>query len=453
MIQKQHTQIMINGEPIPPDSIYDVQLYSSIWEILPKLSFKIIDPTGNILANLSITQGSEVRVSIVDVANHNESFVTSGSDSENEKALDIEKLKSLFYVETKPGDFAPTKFIIKEIFNGFEYSSSNPTAGYIQIECVQAWDLYVNSNLDAYRGKISEVIKTVLQNSIKFNGLDLSKIDDLNYFSNSSDSGATIRHGAGLSDLEFVENLLKYLTVQEEPGYFYIDIFGRPRIANFNQMLNKKSEIFAFIYKNLNEGQQSILNQLLEESQASNKIPIENIICEFGQNKNITNLIRYYSTLNIMNYSQMNSGILESDAVLKVKEKDDRKWAIPFNQLQFYSMPSTKFSLSPLWESDYDKGLLRTNAFKSSDNLIAAKIQMNYFSEDVSVGDSLELFSPGPGVNVHWINGRWVIAETNYFVKKDSNGKDIGCVMDMTLIRRAVPLSKNSSIADSAALV
>lgn len=457
MIEKPHTQIIINEKKIRPNDIYDINLYTSIWETLPKLSFKLNDPTGKLLAELNIVEGALVILATIDTSYHNES-VTLEENPENDEEIaqrNRAAFEDLYFVEPFDTDFFPTPFVIKEIFTGFE--GSNPNAGFIQIECVQSWDLFVNPNQNGYNGKISEIIKKVLSDTIDNAKIDKSEINgessnNINYLNDSSDDGKTIRHSAGLVDIDFIEQrLLPYLNIQEKPGYFFIDAFRRPHISNFDLMFSSKPEVLLYNTKNINNEQAEHLGNLIQSSGCSEFIPISDIVCEFGQNKNYSNILCTYMTGRTLNIIESKNSIIQSSFISE--GHDDA--ITPFNINQYYSVPASRFSLSPNFVPADDKLLLKNNAFKDADRNIVAKIKVNYISEKLRVGDTIEYYTPYLGGKIHWLNGRWVVGAITYQILKDSSGKDIQNSMELTVIRKFIPWKspEKSSIENAGALL
>ena len=81
MLVEPHTQLAIDKIAINPNNIYDVTLETSIWEILPTLSFTIKAITGAELAQFKIRIGSLVEVSTLDASTHQETISLSTNNS------------------------------------------------------------------------------------------------------------------------------------------------------------------------------------------------------------------------------------------------------------------------------------------------------------------------------------------------------------------------------------
>ena len=99
MLVEPHTQLAIDKIAINPNNIYDVTLETSIWEILPRLSFKIKDITGAELAQFKIRIGSLVEVSTLDASTHQEtiSLSTNNSSEYSEDDLSLFKICIMFH--------------------------------------------------------------------------------------------------------------------------------------------------------------------------------------------------------------------------------------------------------------------------------------------------------------------------------------------------------------------
>jgi hypothetical protein len=448
MLIEPHTQLAIDKIAIDPNNIYDVTLETSIWEILPKLSFKIKDITGSELAKFKIRIGSLVEVSTLDASTHKETITLSTNEPAEYNEDDLQLLKNMYYVPPKDGDFYPTFFVIKDIFNGFEYSS--PNAGFIQVECIQAWDLFINKKDAGYKSKISDIIKQVVKDSNRNNGIKLDKIDDTEYFAQSSDSGEVIRHSAGLCDLDFIkERLLPYLNINKKDAHFFIDIFGYPHLTNYELMYSKNPKIFAYLKNNLNSKQSELLGSAIESTSAEDKFPIEDIKIALGRAENPFGIYNLYSITKMGKNLNSTTAVINDDFISENRVVEDKgKEFIPISMPVFNSTQSSQFSVIPRWYCDSDKLLLTRTLEHLGEKRIEAQIEINYFSESLKVGDTLELFSSYSGGQSHWINGKWIVTKVKYFMMKDEYGKDTKNKMIISLMRRSVWVSKKDSSID-----
>ena len=447
MLVEPHTQLAIDKIAINPNNIYDVTLETSIWEILPRLSFKIKDITGAELAQFKIRIGSLVEVSTLDASTHQETISLSTNNSSEYTEDDLKLIQNMYYVPPKDGDFCPTLFVVKDIFNGFEYNS--PNAGFIQVECVQAWDLFINKKDAGYKSKISDIIKQVLKDSNRNNGIKLDKIDDKEYFAQSSDEGIVVRHSAGLCDLDFIkERLLPYLNVNKKYAHFFIDIFGYPHLTNYELMYSKNPKIFAYLKDNLNAKQSELLSSAIESTSAEDKFPIEDIKIALGRTDNPFGIYNLYSIIKMGKNLNSVSSVINDEFISENRVVEDKgKDFIPISMPVFNSTQSSQFSVIPRWYCDSDRLLLTRTLESTSEKRIEAQIEINYFSESLKIGDTLELFSSYSGAKGHWINGKWIITKIKYFMMKDEYGKDVKNKMIISLMRRSVWVSsKNSSI-------
>lgn len=448
MLIEPHTQLAIDKIAIDPNNIYDVTLETSIWEILPKLSFKIKDITGSELAKLKIRIGSLVEVSTLDASTHKETITLSTSNPAEYNEDDLKLLKNMYYVPPKDGDFYPTFFVVKDIFNGFEYSS--PNAGFIQVECVQAWDLFINKKDAGYKSKISDIIKQVIKDSNRNNGIKLDEIDNTEYFAQSSDNGEVIRHSAGLCDLDFIkERLLPYLNINKKDAYFFIDIFGYPHLTNYELMYSKNPKIFAYLKNNLNAKQSELLGSAIESTSAEDKFPIEDIKIALGRTENPFGIYNLYSITKMGKNLNSVTAVINDDYISENRVVENKgKDFIPISMPVFNSTQSSQFSVIPRWYCDSDKLLLTRTLEHLGEKRIEAQIEINYFSESLKVGDVLELFSSYSGAQSHWINGKWIITKVKYFMMKDEYGKDTKNKMIISLMRRSVWVNKKDSSID-----
>lgn len=448
MLIEPHTQLAIDKIAIDPNNIYDVTLETSIWEILPKLSFKIKDITGSELAKFKIRIGSLVEVSTLDASTHKETITLSTNEPSEYNEDDLRLLKNMYYVPPKDSDFYPTLFVVKDIFNGFEYSS--PNAGFIQVECIQAWDLFINKKDAGYKSKISDIIKQVVKDSNRNNGIKLDKIDDTEYFAQSSDSGEVIRHSAGLCDLDFIkERLLPYLNINKKDAFFFIDIFGYPHLTNYELMYSKNPKIFAYLKNNLNAKQSELLGSAIESTSAEDKFPIEDIKIALGRTDNPFGIYNLYSITKMGKNLNSTTAVINDDFISENRVVEDKgKEFIPISMPVFNSTQSSQFSVIPRWYCDSDKLLLTRTLEHLGEKRIEAQIEINYFSESLKVGDILELFSSYSGAQSHWINGKWIITKVKYFMMKDEYGKDTKNKMIISLMRRSVWVNKKDSSID-----
>lgn len=452
MLIEPHTQIAIDKIPIDPNNIYDVTIESSLWEILPKLSFKIKDMTGSELAKFKIRIGSLVEISTLDCTIHKETITLSTNNTSEYTEEDLKALQSMHYVPPKDGDFYPTLFVVKDIFNGFEYNS--PNAGFIQVECIQAWDLFVNKKDTGYKSKISDIIKQVLKDSNKNNGLKLDKLDDTEYFAQSSDNGEVVRHSAGLCDLDFIkERLLPYLNVNKKDAHFFLDIFGYPHLTNYEMMFSKNPKIFAYLKDNLNNKQAELLTKAIESTSAEDKFPIEDIKIGLGRADNPFGIYSFYSFIKLGKTLPCLNGVTNDDFISEKRTSENGKDFIPISNPVFNSTQTSQFSAIPRWYCDSDKMLLFNSLEHFSEKRVEAQIEINYFSESLRIGDTLELFSSYSGSQSHWINGKWIVTKIKYFMMKDEYGKDVQNKMIITLMRRSIWVSKKDSSIDVPAMM
>lgn len=449
-----HTQIIIdNGDVasrIPPADVFDVNIVTSMWEITPRLSFKLKDPTGARFAKLNILIGSIVRIAIVDADSsvHNEQVSLDSNLSTNAAtASDLQKLESLYWVEpNKKYDFIPTTFIVKDFFNGFEYAS--PSAGFIQVNCIQSWNFFLERNDRGYRGKISEIIKEVLKNSSKLNGINKENLDDTEYFSSSSDEGRVIRHSAGISDKEFIEkNLIPYLNVQNEPGYFFIDVFGNARLTSLIKLENSNIKGFGYIRGKMRDSETELLSKKIEESGAQFKFPIDSFKCSFGEVDNISSILNFSSFQRVGSYLQGIISVQEDEYFTSERANESFANLVPISRKNFAGAHSSEFNLNPTWYCDDDKISLKVNTEIYEERRVLAEIETGFISNTLKVGDKIELFSPySDSEESHWLSGSWIIGRIEYKVEKDSTGADIKDSMKITLARRSIPVTKMTSV-------
>jgi len=446
-----HTQLIIDDNlRIPPSDVYDVTLTTSIWSLTPTLSFKLKDQTGARFAKLHILIGSVIRIAIVDadMSAHNEVVPLENSPNNGLSDNDRENIEKLYWVKpNEDTDFIPTTFVVKEFFNAFEYSA--PNAGFIQVNCVQSWNFYLEKKNSGYRGKISEIIKEVLKNSNSHNGIKKDSLDDSELFSSSSDDGEVIRHSAGICDKEFIEkNLVPYLNVNGEPGYFFIDAFGNARCTNLSKLENANVKALGFIRAGLKDKDNEQLADMLNSSGADFKFPIDSIKCALGQTDNISGLINSSSFIRVGTTLNTMGGTLQEDYITSDRtfNSGKGKFVVPISRRNFFACHASEYNFNPYWCCDTDKNLLRINAAKGTEKRVLAEIETGYISNTLKVGDVIQLYGAYAGDEYYWIRGKWTIGRIEYHIEKDMRGADIRDSMKITIFRRGIPADEKSSI-------
>ena len=206
------TLLEIDSQVIDSRNYYDLQVYSSIKNALPILTFKLRDDTGVYWNELNFSVGSVVRFA---------------------------------YVETNLGDKEPnvsytTKFIIQKLYNGFEINNKETMGGYVQVTCIQAWNYFGDYTSHAYDcQKMSDLIKTICKSAKP--GSDIYVADE--NFTTSTDSGS-IRYKSAISDLGFItEKLLPFTMIDSSNALFYVNRIGAVHLSGYNTLYSKSEKL------------------------------------------------------------------------------------------------------------------------------------------------------------------------------------------------------------------
>ena len=428
MLVNINTLLEIDDEVISYKDYYDIQVYSSIRDHLPILSFKLKDHTGVYWKELNFSVGSKVRVFYV------------GTNGEEKQEI-----------------YPTTKFIIKDMYDGFELNNNNTMSGFIQVNCVQAWSYYEDSTPHAYNcQKIGDLIKSICKNAKS--GAELNVIDE--NFSSTSDSGS-IRYKVGCSDYEFItQMLLPFTMVDASNSLFYVDRMSKVHLSGFNTLYSASpktvicpdvTEIPGGI-----EGLKSIKNKLNLESHA-NYVSIEANIAQDPRSKDqLKQRIYIYDHQNESTKIGIQTPGINSGA-------DSDKVAKSFTPIKDSIMRSVDSTSSfYIANRTFEEQIAAArNTLSSTNNLLSIPVYIGTFYPNINIGDTVYLWIPSTksptdelnedGTNkltdkakTHWLSGKWLIS-SEAIITGDTNTVGIR----YTLIRPTFDISKEStSLAD-----
>lgn len=390
------TLLEIDGQIIDTRCYYDIQIFSSIKTILPILTFKLKDETGTFFSELDFSVGSTVRVYYVEITDDN-----SG--------------KAMIYPSTK--------FFIKNLYDGFEINNNNSMGGFIQVNCVQAWELYGDYTPHAYNSqKISDLIKQICKNSMKNAEL---VVEDANFVT-SFDSGS-IKYKTGCSDYEFIsKKLLPYTIVDSGNSLFYVNKFGEVHLSGFNTLYSAKEKILIAPNLETIEGGTTSLGVILKEKnlmQYANYVSIEaNIAANEDTLKQLKQKVYIYDNQNeSTKIGTQSPSINTGSDSIKIKQT-----FTPIKDFIINDINAT----GVFYKSNHmleEQIAAARNTLISTNNMLSISVYIASYVPEVNIGDTVFLWIPprekildklnddgslvlDTNKKTHWIVGKWLVA-------------------------------------------
>lgn len=418
MSNQPYIAIKINGELVE-QTVYDISIHSSLKEILPTASFKIIDNSGMQFSQLKgCLLGSQVNFGL-----------TKGEDV----------------------IWSSTAFYIKYVFDGCE-SDKSYLAGAIQIFCEHSWNLYADRTQHAYKPqKISETIKQLTDDFVTSKGKSLNVSYNKKDIQESSETSTFPRYRCGESEVEFIrKELLPILQMDGVNGFFFMDHKGAIKLKSFSKLWKEAEK--ALISSKENSYSTAELEQMDEYA------------------KNTLNLkTRYfYDDIDILvgkttdYFEEFNKGvnfeipdtttgyiqITDSYSGPRAKTTFLAKLPIIGEQLKYFGKTKVD-SFSNVVVSD----AIGMECAKQSElnDLFTLHINLpNQIVENLSVGDTIYLYTKDNKQGDrkrHWTSGKWLISELD--IIKPEAGLSTPIYTNLTLIRPTFGVLNDKSTVDS----
>lgn len=420
------TILEIDGEIIDFRQYYDIQIYSSINNALPILTFKLSDETGKMWSNLNFSVGSNVRVY----------YSSDGSDTS-----DVQVLPS-------------TKFIIQKLYNGFEYNNNQSMSGYIQVTCAQAWQFYGDYTPHAYNcKKLGNLIKDICDDILPQAEIH---VEDEN-FTQSTDSGS-IRYKTGDSDLEFItRKLLPFTIVDHSNALFFVNKSGYVHLSGFNTLFSAQENLLICPDIDDQVGSLEALSQVLESKNIKRYLRYLTIEADIAPSEGVFEQLK--NKLYLYDSANEKTNIGTQMPAINVGSDSDtvKKTYTPIKNVLMDDIDYTSsfYVGNRLLEEQIAAA---RNGLVSTNDLFRIVITVPNFVSDVSIGDTVFLWIPPEKridddksnddgtphltdkVKSHWLNGKWLI-QSEAVVSLKSNQ----IAVRYTLIRPAFYLDVNTS--------
>lgn len=429
-----YTLLEVGGEIIDTKEYFDVQMFSSINQTLPKLTFKLRDIKGEFWKRLSFSIGSTVRV-----------YYT---DRQNEKS---------------EGEMLPTcPFTITKMFNGYEYKNEF-MGGYVQVWAEQSWRFYGDYTAHAYpEKKMSELIKDVCKDSAK-QGADGSSgsltgliVKDEN-FENSTDTGS-IRYKTAISDIDFLEQKILPITMIDSSNVlFYVDKLGIVHLTSFSKLYNKKEKVC--LHQDMEDsGEEEKLIQAIENKDIKDHSSILRMSTTIGDSPKCVDELnsRLYLYNNLTGKTFIGNQTLSVSSGKNIGDVYKTYTPVKTNITDGASSPtSTTYYANRSFE---DQVALARNNLIATNDIFSTTVEFPNMITNLNVGDTIFLWTPNltnyeekangkvesSERKVHWLSGKWLVANEALITVSTST-----VVTKLKLIRPTFYFNKNrTSLAD-----
>lgn len=419
MFLRPEFNIVIDGEPINHNKIYDISIYNSIDKTLPELVFKLVDSESDYIDAFRIHIGSTVSVKVLDVvgeSNSNENF---------------------------PLSISFCSFAVTQIYDGFE--ANNGRGGFIQVWCTQSWKLYGNYKGQAFAPqKISEIIKTVCKDA---NPLAEITVVDEN-INSTSDVGSIPRFKCAESDIDFIENkLIPYTNIDNGNCFFFVNLYGGVYLKSFQSMSSKDCSIL--IAPKASEQNPQVADMIkshLEKGKIKVAYETAGLDITVG-NQDIEKMLGHLKERCLIYNNSTGKTYAGVQTIAMAMGKNSGKFyanKVPFNEFKLASVEAT--STKVFHNRHFDDALAMSfNEDLQVEDIFRLNVTVPSIVDDAVIGDTAEVITTIKNLIglkdesvetkdkkkiISWLNGKWIIKAIQY--NMDSNKQ---CSTSLELIR------------------
>ena len=389
------TLLEIDNQIIDSRNYYDLQVYSSINNALPILTFKLRDDTGIYWNELNFSIGSVVRFA----------YLECTSDGTPTKVS------------------YTTRFIIQKLYDGFELNNTETMGGYVQVNCIQAWNFYGDYLPHAYNcQKLGDLIKKICSNIKPEAGITV----DSKNFEKSEDSGS-IRYKTAMSDLEFItQRLLPFTSVDDSNALFYVNRTGVAYLSGFNTLYSKSEKLVICPTIDGIIGAEKELDAIKTKKNIKIHSPYISIESNIASNNDVIAQLKQKTYL----YNHKDEEVIVGNQSLTIKlGKDAKKVKRTYTPVKktIIERPDATGTFCYLHRNYEEQVALAKNRLISTNNLLSVEVYLGSFFPEVQIGDTIFLWIPPQTVplntadengaierstdrKTHWLVGKWLIA-------------------------------------------